>query len=160
MPRSLTGLARNFQCLACPGDRSFRLNFLHRTYKALFSLSLPHLIYPLTYLALDWDKSKYQHSGIGQMSTPSRSPFFFCGTLCLSTWKATLQGTGSPESVCWELFQHEPNGIFDCHTPRSDAEKSLLISQSYPSPTRSALSALIMSSSRWLLAFRSAQLLK
>lgn len=132
MPRSLVGLARNFQCLACQGDRSFRLNFLHRTYKALFSLSLPHLIYPLTYLASDWAKSKYQHSGIGQMSTPSRSPFCFCGTLCLSTWKATLQGTGSPELVCWELFQHEPNGIFHYHTPRSDGKNPFSLANPIP----------------------------
>ena len=147
MPRSLTGLARNFQCLACPGDRSFRLNFFHCTLKALFSLSLPHLIYPRTYLASDWDKPKYQHSGNGQMSTPSRSLFFFFGILCLFTWKAASQGTGSPELVCWELFQHEPNGILHYYTPRSNAEKSLFISQSYPSPTRSTLSVLIMSSS-------------
>lgn len=153
MPRSLTGLARNFQCLACPGDRSFRLNFFHRTLKALFSLSLPHLIYPLTYLASDWGKSKYQHSGNGQMSTPSRSPFFFWHSLSFY-----LEGTGS-ELVCWELFQHEPNEIFHYHTPRSNVEKSLLIHQAYPSPTRSALSSLVMSSSSWLLAFRLAQLL-
>jgi len=144
--------------MPCQPRRSFRLNFFHRTYKALFSLTLHSFDLPTHISGI----------GLGQVQVPTlrewsnehpiSQPDFFLA-LSVFLFRRQLHNGVGPLNWCGgSCFNMSRMGFFII-IHRSNTEKSLLVSQSCPLPTGSALSALIMSSSSWLLASRAAQLL-